>query len=417
MSFISRIKEHSNPVSSSDLDSCDESFLRSRDSFSSSHMKQFGKTPRPTPVKEFKQSLEHEKNIRQLMGRLDSLDITPTIGNEKIVDVLERNYKLQIQTLLEEVNKLKLEKKLTEKKMEIIEKNSVILDKSKRGSELNSTFEDASWKMTLESKNSTIKELEFQVSQFKKENSTLKTRLEAQIKQIDELFQRLADSENLKDILEEKEQEIAELKDMLEAEEAKNEKLLQELSYIKNENITLKLKSQNNSFTLLPTGATSFLNGQCTCSSKDQSFLSVLDKNGHYRANSDNKFLIGGVLNFSDINEDTRTGSTHPSLHCRKASMYLTRGMKEQNEGDSNESKRELSLLRNMSVKVLSDYEKEVKNETKMNVKNDSKTLDRIIEVNKIKSYYIEAQNKKLLDLINGGKTKEEDSNENLDNS
>ena len=69
-----------------------------------------------TPVNDFKRSIENEKNIRQLMNKFESLASNPEASQpkagDKLLSVMEKNYSLQIQTLLEEVNKLKLEKKI-----------------------------------------------------------------------------------------------------------------------------------------------------------------------------------------------------------------------------------------------------------------------------------------------------------------
>jgi len=422
MSFSSRIRESSIPFSASEMDSSDDSFAQSRNSFLSPAMTSFSKSSRPTPVKEFKESLENEKNIRKLMGKLDANDSSQTLGGERIVDVLEKNYKLQIQTLLEEVNKLKLEKMITEKKIEKFQKDPKQTERFRRGTTMDGSFEDSNLKQALEVKNSTIKELEFQVSSLKNENNTLKTRLEAQTRQISDLFQKLADSENLKEILEEKDQEIAYLKESLDAEENKHDKIIQELSYLKNENIALKLRSQNNSFTQIPTGATSFLNPQCNCFSKDQSFFSVIDKfnsNGQQnRMNSDARMPVGGILNFSEINEESRNISPKAVQQggiSHRTVILSSRTMRDPDEEDS-KPKSELNQLQRLSVKVLSEYEKGLKTEKKTHIKKDSRTLDRIIEVNKIKSYYIEAQNKKLLSILNIAaeeKSKDSDSEEN----
>jgi hypothetical protein len=424
MSFSSRKRESSIPFSASEMDSSDESFAQSRNSFLSPAMTSFSRSSRPTPVKEFKESLENEKNIRKLMGRLDANDSSHTLGGDKIMDVLEKNYKLQIQTLLEEVNKLKLEKMITEKKIEKFQKDPKQTDRFRRGITMDGSFEDSNLKQALEVKNSTIKELEFQVSSFKNENITLKTRLEAQTRQISDLFQKLADSENLKEILEEKDQEISYLKESLDAEENKHDKIIQELSYLKNENIALKLRSQNNSFTQLPTGATSFLNPQCNCFSKDQSFFSVIDKfngNGQQnRMNSEARMPVGGILNFSEINEESRNISpkaVHQGGISHRTVILSSRTMRDPDEEDF-KPKSELNQLQRLSVKVLSEYERGLKTEKKTHIKKDSKTLDRIIEVNKIKSYYIEAQNKKLLSILNIAAEKDSDSgSENTENS
>ncbi len=419
MSFSSRKRESSIPFSASEMDSSDESFAQSRNSFLSPAMTSFSRSSRPTPVKEFKESLENEKNIRKLMSKMDANESSQTLGGDKIIDVLEKNYKLQIQTLLEEVNKLKLEKMITEKKIEKFQKDPKQTDRMRRGVTMDGSFEDSNLKQALEVKNSTIKELEFQVSSFKNENITLKTRLEAQTRQISDLFQKLADSENLKEILEEKDQEIAYLKESLDAEENKHDKIIQELSYLKNENIALKLRSQNNSFTQLPTGATSFLNPQCNCFSKDQSFFSVIDKfngNGQQnRFNSEARMPVGGILNFSEINEESRNISPKAVGTSHRTVILSSRTMRDPDEEDS-KPKSELNQLQRLSVKVLSEYEKGLRTEKKTHIKKDSKTLDRIIEVNKIKSYYIEAQNKKLLSILNIAAEKDSDS-ENTENS
>jgi len=408
MSEISRAQDNSTPISSYELDfSGDESFSPSHDSWNSPTT--FTKSPKPMPVKEFRKSLETEKSIRKLMFKLESLDGSPNTQNGQILGVLEKNYKLQIQTLLEEVNKLKLEKKIFEKKLEKAEKDPNYKFLQRRSTISESGFNEADWKQTLEAKNSTIRELEFQVSQFKNENNALKARLEGQSKQISELFQRLAVSEDFKDLLEEKEQEIAYLKENLETEERKHDKILQELAYLKSENVAMKLKSHNNSFAQMPTGTTSLYN----VASKDQSFFSTVEKNGHYRASSDTKCLLGAVLNFSELGGEEQRGSSpiisSPNNARYRGLMLSSRSHREVNSERGNVSaaaRSELNQLQKLSVKVLSDYEKGLKRDKTVESKKDSsKTLDRIIEVNKIKSFYIEAQNKKLMSILNAGKS------------
>jgi len=407
MSVVSRALDNSTPISSYELDdSADESFSPSRDSCNSPST--FSKSPKPMPVKEFRKSLETEKSIRKLMLKLESLEGSPNMQNGQVLGVLEKNYKLQVQTLLEEVNKLKLEKKIFEKKLERAEKDPNYVFLQRRSTISESGFNDTDRKQTLEAKNSTIRELEFQVSQLKNENNALKTRLEGQSKQISELFQRLAVSEDFKDLLEEKEQEIAYLKENLEAEEGKHDKILQELAYLKSENVAMKLKSHNNSFAQMPTGTTSLYNA----ASKDQSFFSTVERNGHYRASSDTRCLLGAVLNFSELGGEDQRGSSpiisSPNNVRYRNLMLSSRSHREADveRGREPAARSELNQLQKLSVKVLSDYEKGIKREkTAENKKDSSKTLDRIIEVNKIKSFYIEAQNKKLMSILNAGKS------------
>jgi len=390
MSLISRIQEQSNSITSSELDSGDEIVAFSRRSYNSK-TQIYNKTSRPTPVQEFRQSLENEKNIRKLMSRLDTLDTSQGVGNEKIDSVLEKNYKLQIQTLLEEVNKLKLEKKLMEKRSE---KDSRSYLRSRAGSDF--FIDDSNWKQTLDIKDSTIKELEFQISQLKSENNVMKTRLEGQTQQINELFQRLADAESLKEALEEKNEEIAYLKKSLEDEETKREQIVQEFSNMKNENITLKF--QNNSITQLPTGANSILNVPSPWLSKDQSFISTGDKLNLIKGTSDTRFGMSGGFNLSEMNES-------PILmpENRRLSSITSRASNTSNASNEEvpkSSKSEFSRIQRMSAQVLSDYERGIRKKSKA-------SLDRIIEVNRIKSFFIEEQNKKLLSILNQGKEKE----------
>jgi len=393
MSLISRIQEQSNSISPSELDSGDEIVAFSRLPTRHSSTKLHTKTPKPVPVQDFRQSLENEKNIRRLMSRLDSLDTSKGVGNEKINDVLEKNYKLQIQTLLEEVNKLKLEKKLMEKKNEKYERESKGYIRSRTGSEF--FIEDQSLKQTLEAKDSTIKELEFQVSQLKSENNIMRTRIEAQSQQIDQLFQRLAESESLKEALEEKNEEIAYLKESLEAEETKHEQIIQELSSMKNENLTLKL--QSNSYTQLPTGATSIFHVPSPWFSKDQSFVSTGDKLGLIRGTSEARFAGNGGFNLSEMNDEQKYGSPILMPENRRLSSITSRAS---NEDETQNPKSEFNRIQKMSVKVLNDYEKGLR-------KGRKASVDRLIEVNKIKSFYIETQNKKLMSVLNMGKEKE----------
>ena len=83
---------------------------------------------------------------------------------------------------------------------------------------------------------------------MRNENTQLKLTVETQSKQLELVSKEVADFMSLKDLLEEKEDDITHLKKKIEDAESKQHKLIQEISYLKNENTALKIKSQNTSF-------------------------------------------------------------------------------------------------------------------------------------------------------------------------
>ena len=370
------------------------------------------------------ESMENEKNIKKIVSKLDSMNARSSQIGSDFMSGLEKNYKLQIQTLLEEVNQLKLDKKLLERKNEKVKKESKIFDKVRYDGPVEPSEEEPIMRKMLEAKNSTIRELEFQVNQLKIENNNMKTRMDIQKQQIDQFFERLADAESYKDIIEEKDEELDRLRRTLYNEEVKMEKVLQELSYLKNENIALKVKGVCTPTNQAPTaGATSFWNQPCSSASKDVSFFSLVEKfsgNGHQRNSSDTNKTPGKILNLSELND---IGSMSPKIHMQQHPVPLLRSKTfvlsstnrrtdspelpftlQTEKGQKGRTKSELSQLQKLSVKMLSEYEKGIKTNGKAEKKKDSKTLDRIIEVNKIKNYYIEEQNKKLLSILSVAK-------------
>jgi Uncharacterized conserved protein len=364
-----------------------------------------------TPVGDFRQSLENEKNIRRFVLNFESNNVPSSMkNNDKVISFLEKNYKLQVQTLLEEVNQLKLDKKILEKKLENIQKNT------KKGNKENDTSDQldysSTFKMTLDAKDSIIKELEFQIGQLKNENQLLKMSTEVLNKHLEELSQKLADLATVKELLEEKEEEIASLKSKLQSEEAKQHKLIQELSYVKNENLALKIKSQNNSFVLQPNAVQhSFIQGNLVNTSRDQSFISTAEFR-HQRTVSETTH-IGKLLNFSEINDDMRM--TTPNSFCKTRSKIPNMSFTKRRLYEDEYREKERSVTdRNLSLKALQEYEKNITSEEKRKPDKDGKMLDRLIEVKKIKNYYLEMQNKKLISLLNNmnDKAKEDEEEE-----
>lgn len=85
------------------------------------------------------------------------------------------------------------------------------------------TIEDL--KMQLNSKNSLIKELEFQISDLNSENRLLKIVNDTQLKTIAQMEHDLVKHKDLEQILEESNEEITKLKSYLHDEENKKENL------------------------------------------------------------------------------------------------------------------------------------------------------------------------------------------------
>ena len=352
-----------------------------------------------TPVNDFKRSIENEKNIRQLMNKFESLASNPEGSHpkagDKFLSVIEKNYSLQIQTLLEEVNKLKLEKKIFETKLA----SSMKTLPGSRTDLKDSNIE--SYKMTIEAKNSTIKELEFQLQQLKNENSNLKIVNEIHKSELEKAAEGAMHNGNLKCQLEDNLDEIELLRQKLELKESNQAKLMQELQQLRNENLHLKFKSQNNSFI----GGSS--ERPTRHQSRDASFISVTEIKGpaHFRSKSEHH--TWGPMKLSEIAGDLQNRTHNASVLMPQSMCSFTRKKDEISQigvqsmiSVANNKSSLASLGPNPSLKILNEYERNLLREKENNPENARKITIRLIELKKLKGHYIEQENQRLMNML-----------------
>ena len=343
-----------------------------------------------SPVNDFKKSLEKEKNLMNLMNKFQSLAEIPDSvlpkGTEKVISVIEKNYSLQIQTLLEQVNKLKLEKKIMEKKLS----SSPCIANSRNDLRDSSTFD--SYKMTLGAKNSTINELEFQLQQLRNENSNLKMAMDVQRAEMEKITDGLREYSTIKCQLEDNNDEIELLRQKLELKDTVQAKLQQELQQLRSENVHLKFKSQNNSFI-------GYSESKTRPHSRDTSFISTTPDigrhHGHNRTHSD--YHSGWA--------PTRSCDLTSSNHHLTGSYGKKRGMSpidnHLNDTSFTRIKSRLSSLGpNPCLKMLNEYEKTLMKERQANPDMQRKITSRLIELKKLKSHCIEQENLRLMSIL-----------------
>ena len=354
------------------------------------------------PLCDFQRSIDNEKNLRKYMNGIENVISPSHIRNDRIINVIEKNYKLQIQTLLEELNQSKLDKRLLEKKFDCSYRF--------KGYTQNTSVKDVAnenMKLTLDAKDSIIQELEYQIYQIKSDNNTLKITNEMHEREIQRLNKELTDKENLKCIIEENNEEIVQLKEQITIDEGKYTKIIQELEYYKNENKALRIKSQNNSFYTIDKS-----NNQ----QKEQSFLSTSEIGKHQRILSEVVPYLG-ISQISEINDGSnnitpksaarKRISKRNASHSSKPQKYDFEDREDQDFGEN------LKIERPIPIKALKDYENKIKTGNHELNGGENKMLEKLIEIKKIKNHYILNDNKRLLDVLEKMKRRKND-NQNL---
>ena len=354
-----------------------------------------------TPVNDFKRSIENEKNIRQLMNKFESIAKTkPTASNnsDKMLTILEKNYSLQIQTLLEEVNHLKLEKKILENK------SQTASNKPSAASEVKDS-QTQNYKMTLKAKDSTINELEFQITQMRKENDYLKLAHSYQKTELTKLTNDLLETGNLKCKLDDHEDEISILREKLSMKDTNHAKLVQELQQVHTENLQLKFRSHNNSV---------LAGGDRHHISRDHSFCSAMEVSRHpthQRSCSD--YVTRGAFRLPDLSEmqvrDHNATDYTPKSSARAGhspfgkdkdqSQILAQG----STSAANLSRSRISgfAAQGTSLKLLNEYERNLQREKENNPESEAKLSNRLLELKRIKIHYVEQENERLMAMLN----------------
>ena len=347
-----------------------------------------------SPVHEFKRGLENEKHLSQFILHFDHLLSQPR-GNratDNAIAVLERSYKLQIEALLEETNQLKLDKKILEKKLD--QANKGLTGSEAFGKNRFNKCQSDNCKMTLDAKDSTISELEFQVSQLRTENNLLKSAIEFLTNELDKMTQDINENGALRSKVEELKDEINLMQQKLQMEEVRGSKASQEIQQIKSENVTLKLRSQNNSFFDL----------NRMPSSRDQSMLSLSDfKGGRTISEWASQRNLRGLelVDSSSNNKDSTQLSPLNPMKSRTVSMFHHTRKESQDIFNGNTTLSKIVLSPGTSLKTLNDYERSILKEIEANPDSAAKLNARLVELRKIKAFYLEQENQKLMSLIN----------------
>lgn len=346
-----------------------------------------------SPLIEFKKSLDAEKNLSQFILHFDHLLSQPR-GNkatEEALGLLEKSYKLQIESLLESVNQLKLEKAMVEKKLEIANKG---LTGTENFGKLRFTkCQSDSCKVIMNSKDSTIQELEFQIKQLRHENELLKAANDYQRNEIEKMSHDISENRSLRAQIQELQDEISLLKQKIRLEESKAHKAHQEAQQIKSENISLKLRSHNNSFFELPRHG-----------SGDQSMLSLSELKGGNKTTAD--WMARRTLRATEATDSGTkdSASLSPLLSpVKNRNLSLMNGSKRdiQELMSGNVSLSKIVINQGTSLKMLNEYERLIQKEIDSNPSSAAKLNPRLTEIKKIKGYYLEQENQKLMALIN----------------
>lgn len=347
------------------------------------------------PVNEFKRGLENEKNLSQFILHFDHLLSQPR-GNratDNAIAVLERSYKLQIEALLEETNQLKLDKKILEKKLE--QANKGLTGSEAFGKNRFNKCPSDNCRMTLEAKDSTIAELEFQISALRNENNLLKSANDFLSGELDKMAHDITENRNLRSKIEELHDEVNLLRQRLQMEAAKGNKAVQEVQQVKSENVTLRLRSQNSSFFDVH-----------RMQSFDQSMMSIPDLKGSKSVAdwaSQRNLRVSEFADSSNSNKDSMQLSPLNPVKNRTVSIFShTRKESEIFNGNTTLSK--IVLNPGTSLKTLNDYERSILKEIETNPDAATKLNSRLVELRKIKAFYLEEENRKLMYLINSNR-------------
>ena len=357
------------------------------------------------PVCDFQRSIDNEKNLRKYMNGIENVISPSHIRNDRIVNIIEKNYKLQIQTLLEELNQIKLDKKLLEKKVDCSYKLKGSIQNTSIKNQTNENM-----KLNFDAKDSIIQELEYQMYQLKSENNILRMTNEMHEKEIKRLNKELADKENLKCIIEENNEEIVKLKEQINADEGKYTKLIPEIEHYKNENKALRIKSQNNSFYAID---------RSNHQQKEQSFLSTSEIGKHQRILSEVAPSLG-ISQISEINDGSNKVTPKSAARKRISKRNASHSSKHQkNDFEDRENQdfcENLKIERPLPIKALKDYENKIKTRGSEYNGGENKMLEKLIEIKKIKSHYIQNENKRLLDVLENMKRRNNSDNKKLVN-
>lgn len=362
------------------------------------------------PVNDFKRSLENEKNLNHFMLKVDAVLCQPR-GNrstDRVLAVLEKNYKMQIESLLEETNQLKLDKKILEKRLDFASKG--LTGSEVFGRARNNKCNSENCKMTLDAKDSTIKELEFQLAQVSNQNNFLKVANEYQKNEIERMTHDINENGLLRSQIEEYHDEINLLKEKLQMEESKHGKVTQEFQQVKNENISLRLRSQNNSFLEL---------NRLNSVSRDQSILSMSDLKGNRTTAewTSHRNIKCSELGDSGTKDTVHLNSTPNSIRNKNISLFH-HSRKESNDF-INASTNNLTRILNSpgtSLKTLNEYERSLLKKKETHPEDAAKISARLVELKKIKAFYLEQENLKLMSVLNkqSSPTLDEDSSKKL---
>lgn len=305
--------------------------------------------------------------------------------NEEALAKLEQNYKLQIDALLEQVHQLKIDKKIVEKKLEYANKGLSGNESFSKPRSSKCTSDQCS--MILASKDSTIKELEFQVEKLTQENQILKAAIESQKNEIEKMSRDINENSFLKLQIQEARDEISLLKQRVSMEKSKTQRAGQEIRQVKSENVSLKLRSHNNSFLELV---------QASNYSHVQSLASVPE--WATKRNSQTGEFTG------DGTKDTiYTTSLSPlTTPVKRRNLSMLSGSKKDLSDFYNGK---ISPIRNgigqyTSLKTLNEYERALQEEIKKKPDSAPKLNCRLMEIRKIKGFYLEQENQKLMSLV-----------------
>ena len=342
-------------------------------------------------VNEFKRGIDYEKNISQFILHFDHLLSQPR-GNkatEEALALIEKSYKSQIENLLEEVNKLKLQNRMIERKLEFANKGLTGTENFGKLRFVKCSSE--SCKETIESKDSIINELKFQISQVEHENELFKAANDYQRNEIERMSHDITLNSSLKSQTQELQDDIGLLKQKIRLEETKALKATQDAQSMKSENMSLKLRSHNTS--VFETNRTS---------PRDQSMLSLSEFRGN-RSTVD--WMMRRTLRGTDTTDsgtkDTSLSPLFSPVKNSNASMIncSRKGFQDVISGNTSLSK--IVINQGTSLKMLNEYERLIQKEINTNPSSASKLSARLTEIKKIKGYYLEQENQKLVSLLN----------------
>lgn len=314
-----------------------------------------------SPAIDFQKSLETEKSFKYVVDELEKTmsDSPHWKKTKKSVLKIENNYSLQIETLLQEVNRLKLEKQIVENRLKLADTSFGRFPRPEH--KRNASESD---KLIIEAKNTTIDELMFQIRQLQEENSELKIMNVFQKSELDKSAEEELESRQLRTQLANNQSQIELLTHKLDLKELAHKKLMQKLNLLEHENSNLKLKSQENSCVG---------DASTQLQSPDASFRSVLE-----------------TMKPNQITARTQSeqGKFDHNSYLSSVRSKSTFGM------ESSVSSTPSSLA------ILLEYERSLLKERENNPQNAMKIVNRLLEVKKLKRCFLEQENKRLQSLL-----------------